>query len=229
VTTPTTGRHTARASSTRPASTAVGGTPGVHPLALGGQRDGLLLVPPAAETGAPLPLVLALHGAGGTARSMADLLVAPASTRGVLVLAPDSRRATWDVITGGYGPDLAFVDEALAAVFAAHPVDAGALAIAGFSDGASYALSLGLTNGDLFTDVLAWSPGFAVPASQQGRPRVFVSHGTDDRVLPIDRCSRRIVPRLRAEGYDVTYEEFTGGHVVPPDIVASSLDRLAPR
>ncbi len=55
----------------------------------------------------------------------------------------------------------------------------------GFSDGASYALSIGLTNGDLFTHVVAFSPGFASPVTYTGKPPVFVSHGTHDEVLPI--------------------------------------------
>ena len=37
-------------------------------------------------------------------------------------------------------------------------------------------------------------------------------------MLPIERCSRRLVPRLEANGYDVTYVEFAGGHEVPRDI-----------
>jgi predicted esterase len=195
-------------------------TPGLHPLRLGDRRDGLLLVPAGAAPGAPL--VVALHGAGGTGRQMADLLAVEAERRGLLVLAPDSRGATWDVIRGGYGPDVDFIDEALAGVFAAFAV--GSVAVSGFSDGASYALSIGVPNGDLFGHVLAWSPGFMAPPDAVGHPRVFVSHGTDDRVLPVDRCSRRLVPVLRADGYDVRYEEFEGGHVVPPGVVAGSLD-----
>jgi predicted esterase len=199
--------------------------PGTHPLGLGNRRDALLVVPPHAAPGAPL--IVGLHGAGGTGRQMADLLAAEAARRGLLVLAPDSRGTTWDVIRGGYGPDVAFLDEALAAVFARFAV--GAVAVSGFSDGASYALSIGLANGDLFGHVLAWSPGFMAPPDVEGRPRVFVSHGIDDRVLPIDRCSRRLVPVLRADGYDVRYEEFEGGHVVPPDVLAASLDWFGAR
>src|SRR3712207_7969114 len=41
---------------------------------------------------------------------------------------------------------------------------------------------------------------------------------SDDAVLPIDRCSRRIVPALEDEGYDVTYREFDGGHEMPRDV-----------
>jgi len=33
-------------------------------------------------------------------------------------------------------------------------------------------------------------------------------------VLRIDYCSRRLVPRLEALGYQVTYREFDGPHVV---------------
>lgn len=44
---------------------------------------------------------------------------------------------------------------------------------------------------------------------------VLVSHGTSDKVLPIDACSRRIVPRLRGSGYDVEYHEFEAGHTMP--------------
>jgi phospholipase/carboxylesterase len=37
-------------------------------------------------------------------------------------------------------------------------------------------------------------------------------------VLPIDACSRRLVPLLRETGYEVAYEEFDGGHTVPPAV-----------
>ncbi len=201
------------------APTASDGEPGWRPLGLGGARDGLLHVP---AGDAPVPLVVLLHGAGSSAAAVAPLVEDP----GVVVLAPDARGATWDVIRGGFGPDVTFLDAALAATFAAVPVDPARVALAGFSDGASYALSLGLGNGDLFTHLLAFSPGFAVPEGQVGRPRVYVSHGVADRVLPIDRCSRRLVPRLRGAGYDVAYDEFDGGHVVPPEAVAAALALL---
>jgi phospholipase/carboxylesterase len=89
------------------------------------------------------------------------------------------------------------------------------VALGGFSDGASYALSLGLTNGDLFTHLIAFSPGFMAPGGEVGRPRCYVAHGTRDAVLPIDRCSRRLVPVLERAGYAVRYHEFDGPHTVP--------------
>ena len=61
-----------------------------------------------------------------------------------------------------------------------------------------YALSLGIANGDVFPRVAAFSPGFVISAAAHGRPHFFVSHGRSDQILPIDRCSRVIVPRLQA-------------------------------
>jgi predicted esterase len=91
--------------------------------------------------------------------------------------------------------------------------------VSGFSDGASYALSLGIFNGDLLDSVLTSSPGFAAPLIQHGSPRMFLSHGTQDRVLPIERCRRRVVPQLRRAGYEITYVEFNGAHTVPAGVV----------
>jgi predicted esterase len=106
-------------------------------------------------------------------------------------------------------------------VFAGHPV--GRVAVGGFSDGASYALAIGLANGDLADAVVAFSPGFLAPPVTVGRPRVWVAHGTADRVLPVDACGRRVVRALAREGYPVTYEEFDGGHVVRPGDVTTAV------
>ncbi|HEY7502685.1 MAG TPA: hypothetical protein VH700_01205 [Gemmatimonadales bacterium] len=195
----------------------------------GSDRDGVLYVPASYRPGHPVPLVLSLHGAGGSGRRSLRRLLPLADELGLLVLSPDSRDSTWDVVRTGYGPDVAFVDRALDLVFARYAVDPARIAVEGFSDGASYALSLGLLNGDLFSDVIAFSPGFVLAEHRRGRPRCFVSHGTHDPVLPIDQCSRRIVRELRDDRYDVDYTEFDGGHAVPPEIARAAVDRLLAR
>jgi phospholipase/carboxylesterase len=58
---------------------------------------------------------------------------------------------------------------------------------------------------------------------QQGEPRVWVSHGTAETVLPVDRCGRRVVRLLGDAGYQVHYEEFAGPHAVPPGFVDAAL------
>ena len=209
----------------RPGVVASAGPTGMHLLSLQAPRDAFLYVPGTAR--APMPLALVLHGSGGEARHGIELLQAAADAHGVVLLAPASTRYTWDVILGGFGPDVALVDAALARAFLDYPV--GAVAIAGFSDGASYALSLGLANGDLFDHVLAFSPGFLEVPTRRGRPRVYVSHGRRDTVLPIETCGRRIARTLRLDGYDVQYYEFDGGHVVPDEAARSALGRLGRR
>jgi phospholipase/carboxylesterase len=194
------------------------------PLGLGaGERDGVLQIPSAPAAGDGFPLLVFLHGATQSGAGMLRRVGPAADQLGIAVLAPDSRGQTWDAIRGDFGEDVAFLDRALEHVFARLPVDPARVAVAGFSDGASYGLSLGLANGDLFPQVVACSPGFVIQAPAHGRPRLFFSHGTSDQVLPIDRCSRVIVPRLRSMGYDVTFREFDGRHELPAGIVTEAL------
>jgi phospholipase/carboxylesterase len=193
---------------------------GVHPLDLGPHVEAQLVVP--GGDPCPRPLLVFFHGAGGTSAQSLATVGDLAAARGALVLAPSSVAATWDLVAGGLGRDVAVLDAALEHVFARQPVTR--VAVGGFSDGASYALSLGVANGDLVDAVLAFSPGFVTAPAHRGRPRVWVSHGTGDRVLPVDRCGRRVSRELAAAGYDVTYEEFDGGHVVTPGLVTAALD-----
>ncbi|HVE95144.1 MAG TPA: hypothetical protein VNB24_09500 [Acidimicrobiales bacterium] len=197
--------------------------PGLHPLGLGAERDGVLYVP---DVPGPRPLLLALHGATMHGRQMARPLLAAADDNGVALLVPDSRGPTWDVLLGGYGADIAFISDALAVAFDRCAIDPEQLSIGGISDGASYALSLGLSNGELFRSVIALSPGFAAPPAIVGRPRVFLSHGVGDAILPIDRCGRPIAAGLKKSGYEIDYREFDGGHEMPPAIVSAALTWL---
>ena len=206
---------------TSPGATAF--TPGLHPLELDGARDGLYYVPASYQPGTPAPLLVMLHGAGSTAQNGLAPLLSLSDSHNLLLLAPDSRERTWDMIMGDYGPDVSFLDQALTELFQQYNVDATHLALAGFSDGASYALSLGLSNGDLFTHIIAFSPGFMRPARTQGKPLIYISHGKFDTVLPIDRCSRVLVPRLQREDYQVHYHEFNGIHTLPSSIALEAL------
>ncbi len=213
------GRLTARPSPERSWTGAPGAARGVQPLGTG-PRGALLVVPPGLD--GPAPLLVFLHGAGGSAAESLPAVQPLAEERGVLLLLPSSVHATWDLLVRRLGPDVAALDAHLADAFARHPVDR--VAFGGFSDGASYALSLGLANGDLAEAVLAFSPGFAAPPQQVGRPRVWVSHGTADEVLPVDACGRRVVRTLRGAGYGVQYDEFEGGHVLTPALLRSAAD-----
>ena len=197
---------------------------GLKPLELTrGPRDGLIYVPAGYQWERPTAFALLLHGAGGSAQDVVANSGPLADATGTIILAVDSRLQTWDVLRGGYGPDVAFIDRSLEWAFAHCAVDRSRVAVGGFSDGASYALSVGLANGDLFTHVLAFSPGFALPPAVVGKPQIFMSHGTEDQILPIDSTSRIFVPQLRRAGYQVRYREFVGPHTVPLDVAKEAL------
>jgi len=191
-------------------------------LGLDRERDAILQLPKTAAD-SPLPLLLMLHGAGQSADDMFWYLGTAHEEAGVAVLAPNSRDLSWDAIRDDFGPDVDFLNRALERALDSALIDPTRLAIGGFSDGASYAISLGLINGDLFKKVVAFSPGFIIDGTPNGKPRFFVSHGTNDRILPIDRCGRRIATQLKARGYDVTFREFDGGHEIPEPVAKEGL------
>ncbi len=197
------------------------------PLGLSGsERDGMIQMPSAIAKG-KMPLLVFLHGATQRGVGMLRRIGPAADQAGVAVLAPDSRDVTWDAIHGSFGDDVSFLNRAIEHVFDRLAVDPDRLAIGGFSDGASYALSLGLANGDLFSHVIACSPGFIMSAPPHGHSRFFVSHGTSDQILPVDQSSRVIVPRLQSMGFDVTYREFDGRHELPPEVAVEAMRWLS--
>ena len=88
----------------------------------------------------------------------------------------------------------------------------------GFSDGATYGISLGLVNGDLFRRVLAFSPGFFVGTEARGKP-ILLCIARHRRHRPADRpLQQGDRPALQKNGYDVTFRQFDGGHEIPPAI-----------
>lgn len=189
---------------------------GSMPLGLDRERDGFLFVPRANSATHRMPLLILLHGATQRAR-LFERLLPQADSAGVVIVAPDSREMTWDAIRGRFGPDVAFIDRAITLTFDHAYIDPCRVVIGGFSDGASYALSLGVRNAKRLKGVVAFSPGFVIPAPDMQKLPVFIRHGTADQILPIDQTSRRLVGALRGAGFDVDYSEFDGPHTMRRD------------
>lgn len=171
----------------------------------------------------PAPFVLLLHGGGSNPEWTLDRMLGAARRNGVVLLAPEAQGYTWDAMRHfrdhrrdgelpEFGDDTARVDAALNLMFAEIPVDPAHTAIAGFSDGASYALSLGARNQDLFSHVIAFSPGGVTPFDDPAHARIFISHGRQDPMLPFANTAEGVVPGFRARGFDVTFETFDGVH-----------------
>jgi len=194
--------------------------PGQHALKLvEGDRDGLYYIPTNYKPGVAMPLWVALHGAGSTGQST-QYMFPLADEFGVILVSPDSRdERTWDGVLRDWGPDIEYIAAAVGKVAQLCTVDRARMTVAGFSDGASYSLSFGITFGDQFSHVISMSPGVMQPMAARGKPKIFISHGISDPVMPIDDTSRRFVPRLKSLGYDVTYREYEGTHRPSPPIV----------
>ncbi len=206
---------------------AAAATTGLQHLGLeGASRDILVYVPAQYRAEHPAPLAVMLHGAGGSdARQGLSLLQSFADEAGIILLAPSSQERTWDVILhDAYGADVSVIDRALEQTFARYSIDRKHIAIGGFSDGASYALSLGLINADLFTHVMAFSPGLVAASQRAYAPRFFISHGKQDRIIPIETGGRKIAADFTGTGYDVRLREFDGPHALPPEVAREAVE-----
>lgn len=196
---------------------------------LGAWPRPLTYVPEGLDTSKPAPLVLLLHGAAQPAAEIFNVVAPVAKTHGVVVVAPQARRYSWDAIVSvrergepAFGEDTQRVDASLAAVFRQVTIDPARVAIMGFSDGGSYALSLGPRNQDLFTHIMAFSPGGVIPFTDPPHARVFVAHGRKEGTF--ENVANGIVPEFRRRGFDVQFEPFDGGHTVRDVEARKALD-----
>lgn len=203
---------------------AQGPAAGFTSLGIGAQRDGFIYVPSTYDHSVPVPLVVLLHGAGETSLQwQSDEMRGLAEEFGFVLMAPDARARSWDfLIEGHFGSDVVFLDLALDRVFDLCNIDPTRVVLAGFSDGASYALSLGLINGDLFNHIIGFSPALLFAPERRGTPDVFISHGANDPVISVTNSRDNLVPALRGAGYMVEFVEFDGGHAVPLSVARSA-------
>lgn len=179
-------------------------TPGSHELALrhdGGERGFILHVPRAYRADQPAPLVLALHGGGGSMNVMARDrlygLVAQSESSGWIVVFPNgySRRggrlATWNagICCGAArdrgSDDVGFLRAVVADVQRRLAVDARRIFVTGMSNGGMMAYRLACEASDVFRAVAAVAGTDGTTTCRPARPvAVFHIHARDDdRVL----------------------------------------------
>jgi phospholipase/carboxylesterase len=197
-----------------------------------------VIVRDAEKRPSPPPLIVGLHGRGGTAESFAGLFrefaeprpafAVPEAPYPLLVQArqpflgwswdfPSTDRALWaraDPLVAAYVLDVARRVKA--------EKGAGGVYLLGHSQGVAYATMAMLQDPDLVRGVIAfagvlpeWLTGDVAFAAAAQRVRVFIAHGRGDEAVAPD-TSRRAKARLEKLGFDVTYREFKGGHVVDP-------------
>lgn len=197
-----------------------------------------------ASAGPRPPLLVLLHGAGRTRMRMIEHFETEADKRGIVLLAPTSQGPTWDVIRVAMEPpspgsalaerlghrysgsrDSKRVEAAIGNLAKTVTFDPARTVLAGFSDGATFALAMGMARSQPFSAIIAWSPGIPIETSRPARGRrVLVSHGRQDRTLSFDVDCGEIVPLLQGEGAVVSFMPFDGVHELPEAVKNAFLD-----
>jgi len=199
-----------------------------------GQQRAALFTPDEIDPGRRYPLLSVLHGAGRQDERLMKAYRDEAERRQALFLVPRSFHVTWDLIAlgvqGGAArapgetpsdrPDLDFLEYAHDLIFRRYPIDPGRIGLIGYSDGASYALSVGLSNPFLFRAVMGWAAGFVVidqDAAEPGTPRpaVLLEYGTHDEIFPFEQVAVPMRTQLEAFGCPVTFRVDEGGRHWP--------------
>lgn len=211
-----------------PAQAAASTKRGLQPLD-NGPGGGLLYVPKVYRPDHSFPALILLHASGGDPADWFPAYGRRADAGSFIVIAPRCLHRTWGAGTRDLGNDVAVINRALFVAASRCAIDRTHLAIAGFSDGASYALSLAIANGDLLKSVIAFSPGYFIGTVRRGNPAIFIAHGVNDEILPLDNSSRRFVAVLRKAGYAVEYREFYGGHEMSPRVTDEASSWLRAR
>jgi predicted esterase len=195
-----------------------------------GEQLAWIVTPPAIEPGRAYPLVVVLHGAGRQDEMIVRGLQAERERHPAIFLVPRSLAPTWDLIAGGDGIDLAFLDGVLHSVYRRFRIDPARQALAGFSDGASYGLAIGLSNPCIFSAVMAWAAGFlALDApnlrADDPKPRVLLEYGTHDPLFPFEQVALPMRDTLTRLGYPVEFRVDQGGiHWPRREFLGDALD-----
>jgi polyhydroxybutyrate depolymerase len=173
-------------------------TPGNHDLSLRvGERTRryIVHVPPQARDGRPLPLVLSLHGGGGTGKGQQEYARADplADREGFLVVYPDGtgrlgrRLLTWNAGgCCGYAhdhqvDDVGFVRALLGDLARRTPLDARRVYATGLSNGGMMSYRLAAEAGDRIAAIAPVSGGMVVDSIRSPRPvPILHIHSVDD-------------------------------------------------
>ncbi|MDE3120628.1 MAG: dienelactone hydrolase family protein [Paracoccaceae bacterium] len=172
-----------------------------HRIEVGGLTRHFLLYVPASlpEHPGPRPLVVVLHGGGGTdaeiARATRHRFEALAEQAGFLVLYPDAIGRMWDTgegeVSAGLSPrrdDLSFLKAAVTAVEARYPVDRSRLFATGISRGGHMSYLLACRAPGMFRAIapvaMTLPAGLAADCAKAPPTGFLLIEGTADPLVP---------------------------------------------
>ncbi len=161
----------------------------------GAQRSYRLFTPTSEDDDRPMPLVLALHGAGNTPDSFAKStqLDQAASAHRFVVAYPEAERLVWN---GGFcctlgrgvpGADVRFLDRLITDVAAVRRIDTTRVFAVGVSAGGIMAYRLACDLTGRIAGIGAVAATMQVDDCQPSRPITVVAlHGTGDDLVPYE-------------------------------------------
>lgn len=190
-----------------------------------GAASAVLLTPDEIDPDRRYPMFTILHGAGRQDEALAKGYKNEPDERQAFFLIPRSVEPTWDLIASDGRPDLDFLEYAYDLIYRRFPIDPLQQVLVGYSDGASYAMSVGLSNSTMFSALIGWAAGFIVldpPTAEQfqvaipePRPRIYLEYGTHDELFDYHSVAIPTRDRLQQAGFDVTFSTDEGGRHWP--------------
>jgi predicted esterase len=214
-----------------------------------------ILLPERMDREQQVPLLIALHGNGGNAESMAQIWKSFRDPKFILAAPEGAYQVRY--ASGGrqeqYSWEIRVHDEELwkaadplieetileitRRISSLHKISE--VYLLGFSQGAAYAYIMGIKHPEVFRGILCI--GGALPPRDKpyslltdrdislGKGlRVFIAHGKADPLAAFERALQA-KELLQARGYDVTWSEFDGGHEIPASVLGKAAEWIKAR
>ena len=201
------------------------------------------------------PLLVFLHGRGGTAENSMHLFTdveeeeqseeIAAKLSSYFICVPDAPYPldigaeighSWVLEAAPDGKTRQFsfersadlVMDMLDELIAQYPIDTTRAYLFGFSQGAGLTYMAGLAHPDRFAAIASFGGWLDDKLTdevlaQAKDLQVLIVHGTEDKVVPYE-AGKNAYKRLEKHGYEVTFEEFEGGHFIHPDKFLAMLE-----
>lgn len=168
----------------------------------GRERSYLLYVPRSIERANPAPLVIDLHGSGGTATAAErdTQLSVEAERQHFVVAYPQGLFNIWNAGCCNEAfaqkiDDVAFMTEIIKRTEVELSIDADRVYVAGLSAGAAMAYRIACEQGGLIAAIGSISGSLVTPeCTPRSNVSILEIHGTADTTSPYDGCSPTTVP-----------------------------------